>query len=193
MMLWEEGRFILSDPIGKFIPAFNDTKVAVMDGDSYSLTEQIRKITIQDLLRHTSGLTYEFRGSGAIQKAYAQARIARLKQTNTDQASMSRPCRWRTAGDDVGVQPLHRRAGPVGRGAVGPDPRRFPAGPYPRAIGPGGCRVRCARSEAGPHRRTLAKDPESGADVALLDVRRPALFESAAVAWLAQPWTMPAS
>ena len=43
-------------------------------------------ITIQDLLRHTSGLTYEFRGDTPIHKAYADARVARLKQTNADHA-----------------------------------------------------------------------------------------------------------
>ena len=35
MMLWEEGRLLLSDPIGKYIPAFNQTKVGVISGGSY--------------------------------------------------------------------------------------------------------------------------------------------------------------
>src|ERR1700744_5054536 len=87
MMLQEEGRFLLSDPIGKFIPAFNGTKVAVISGSHMGWTDADRPITIQDLLRHTSGLTYEFRGDGPLQKAYAEARVSRLKQTNEDQAA----------------------------------------------------------------------------------------------------------
>ena len=42
---------------------------------------------MQDLLRHTSGLTYEFRGTTPVHKAYIDAKIARLKQTNEDQAA----------------------------------------------------------------------------------------------------------
>ena len=80
MMLWEEGRVLLSDPISKYIPAFADTKVGVIEGDSYTLAAPQSPITVQDLLRHTSGLTYEFRGTTPIHKAYAEGRIARLKQ-----------------------------------------------------------------------------------------------------------------
>ena len=85
MMLWEEGRLLLSDPISKFPPAFAHTQVGVVSGDGYTLTAPTTPITVQDLLRHTSGLTYEFRGTGPIHRAYAEARIARLKQTNADQ------------------------------------------------------------------------------------------------------------
>src|ERR1700733_1135051 len=85
MMLWEDGRLLLSDPISKFLPAFARTQVGVVSGDSYTLTTPTTPITVQDLLRHTSGLTYEFRGTGPIHKAYAEARVARFKQTNADQ------------------------------------------------------------------------------------------------------------
>ncbi len=87
MMLWEEGKLLLSDPISKYIAAFADTKVGTIAGDSYTLAAPRTAITIQDLLRHTSGLTYEFRGATPIHKAYTQARVARLKQTNADQVA----------------------------------------------------------------------------------------------------------
>src|SRR5208283_3721423 len=54
-------------------------------GGRFELTAANRPITIQDLLRHTSGLTCEFRGETPIHKAYADARIAGLKQSNADQ------------------------------------------------------------------------------------------------------------
>src|SRR6202161_1635156 len=70
MMLWEAGRFLLSDPIAKFLPELGNLKVAVAQGTELGQVDAERPITIQDLLRHTSGLTYEFRGNGPVHKMY---------------------------------------------------------------------------------------------------------------------------
>jgi CubicO group peptidase (beta-lactamase class C family) len=61
MMLYEEGRFLLSDPISKFIPEFKNPRVLVTppEGESYTIPAK-REITIRDLLTHTSGLTYHW-------------------------------------------------------------------------------------------------------------------------------------
>ncbi len=61
MMLYEEGRFLLDDPISKYLPEFKDPKVLVKpaNGASYSIPAT-KEITIRDLLRHTSGLTYNW-------------------------------------------------------------------------------------------------------------------------------------
>src|SRR6266542_4030295 len=61
MMLLEEGRFLLTDPVSKFIPEFKDPKVMVLNapGASRAATRLIpaeREITIRDLLTHTAGL-----------------------------------------------------------------------------------------------------------------------------------------
>jgi CubicO group peptidase (beta-lactamase class C family) len=91
MMLWEEGRFLLSDPIAKFLPELGNVRVAVAQGADIGQVDAERPITIQDLLRHTSGLTYEFRGSGPVHKMYNAARIYSRDQTNADQvASLSK-------------------------------------------------------------------------------------------------------
>ena len=60
MMLYEEGHFLLGDPISKYLPEFKNPKVLVkpVSGDPYSIPAT-REITIRDLLRHTSGLTYD--------------------------------------------------------------------------------------------------------------------------------------
>src|SRR6202000_3440904 len=50
MMLWEEGRLLLSDPIANYIPAFATTQVGVIAGDGYNLTDTRTPITVQDLL-----------------------------------------------------------------------------------------------------------------------------------------------
>jgi len=60
MMLFEEGHFLLSDPISKFLPEFKDMRVYVGEEDGKVITEPARPITIHQLLTHTSGLTYDF-------------------------------------------------------------------------------------------------------------------------------------
>jgi CubicO group peptidase (beta-lactamase class C family) len=85
MMLWEEGRFLLGDPIGKYLPDLADVDVAVERGADIERVPAQRAITVQDLLRHTSGLTYEFRGPGAVQKMYMSAKVSSRAQSSAEQ------------------------------------------------------------------------------------------------------------
>ncbi len=65
MRLQEEGRLLLADPVGKYIPEFQKTKVAVAkDGGGYDVVDAKRPITIRDLLTHTSGVGYGTSGPG---------------------------------------------------------------------------------------------------------------------------------
>jgi len=77
MMLIDEGKLALSDPLSKYIPAFADTKVGVEKeaegGKTLELVPLRRPITILDLMRHTSGITYGFYGDSLVRKAYARA------------------------------------------------------------------------------------------------------------------------
>jgi len=61
MMLYEEGHFLLEDPLSKYLPEFKNPKVLVKpeSGSPYTIPAP-REITIRDLLRHTSGLTYQW-------------------------------------------------------------------------------------------------------------------------------------
>jgi CubicO group peptidase (beta-lactamase class C family) len=61
MILYEEGYFLLDDPISKYLPEFKNPKVLVKPatGEPYSIPAT-KEITIRDLLRHTSGLTYQW-------------------------------------------------------------------------------------------------------------------------------------
>jgi CubicO group peptidase (beta-lactamase class C family) len=75
MMLVEDGKLSLGDPVSKYIPAFADVKVGVEKHDEggkpvLALEPAKRPITIEDLLRHTSGLTYGFYGDSAVRKLY---------------------------------------------------------------------------------------------------------------------------
>ena len=75
MMLYEEGRFMLEDPVSKYLPEFKNPKVLVKpaEGKPYTIPAT-REITIRDLLRHTSGLTYHWNGD--LGPIYREANVA---------------------------------------------------------------------------------------------------------------------
>jgi CubicO group peptidase (beta-lactamase class C family) len=80
MILVDEGKLRLDDPLSKYIPAFADVKVGVEkkqdNGEKTLELEPLqRPIIIRDLLLHTSGLTYGFYGDSLVRKAYAAANI----------------------------------------------------------------------------------------------------------------------
>jgi len=61
MILYEEGKFLLDDPVSKYLPEFKNPKVLVKpaSGEPYTIPAT-KEITIRDLLRHTSGITYNW-------------------------------------------------------------------------------------------------------------------------------------
>jgi CubicO group peptidase (beta-lactamase class C family) len=76
MMLVDDGKLALDDPVSKYIHAFADAKVGVDPSDEagkhpLKLEPLKRPITVRDLLRHTSGITYGFFGETVVQKLYA--------------------------------------------------------------------------------------------------------------------------
>lgn len=61
MMLMEEGKLLLNDPVGKFLPEWKETTVAVpRDDGGYDVVPARRAITIRDLLTHTAGISYGY-------------------------------------------------------------------------------------------------------------------------------------
>jgi CubicO group peptidase (beta-lactamase class C family) len=65
MMLYEEGRLFVADPVSKYFPALGKLRVGPGEG-----VPADREMTIQDLLRHTSGLTYGNRGTTEVHQMY---------------------------------------------------------------------------------------------------------------------------
>lgn len=76
MMLMEQGRLLLSDSISKYLPEFANQQVAVERDGQVTLAPVVQAATIQDLLRHTAGLTYEFSGDSAVQRQYRKRQIS---------------------------------------------------------------------------------------------------------------------
>ncbi len=80
MMLLQDGKIKLDDPVSKFIPSFAGVKVGVekkgADGaPTLELVPPNRPMTVKDLMTHTSGVTYGFYGDSLVRKAYRAANI----------------------------------------------------------------------------------------------------------------------
>src|SRR5580693_1336079 len=93
LMLMEEGKFALLDPVSKHLPEFENLKVAVevtdpSTGEKSLKTEPLRRaITVQDLFRHTSGLTYGIFGNSPVHKLYREQKMMDLQQNNAQMVS----------------------------------------------------------------------------------------------------------
>ena len=81
MMLVEAGRLLITDPVSKYIPAFANVKIGIANGDKLDLAPLKRPITVQDLMRHTSGLTYGFTGGSPVQKLIKAANVVDSNRT----------------------------------------------------------------------------------------------------------------
>ena len=88
MMLVEEGLLLLAEPVAKFIPEFAKQKVGVENSGKLELVDVQRPMTVQDLLRHTSGITYDHTGNSLVQQLYQQSRLRSRKITNAEHAAM---------------------------------------------------------------------------------------------------------
>lgn len=78
LTLLEAGRLQLGEPVSKYLPEFKTMQVGVPDAtgaDGMRLEPAARAITVQDLMRHSSGLTYGFFGDTPVKKAYQRAHL----------------------------------------------------------------------------------------------------------------------
>lgn len=88
LMLAEEGKLQLMDPVGTYLPQLQNLQVGVEvkeGGESRLVLEPARRaVTVQDLMRHTSGMTYGVFGDSLVQRAYRAAGTLDDQQTNAD-------------------------------------------------------------------------------------------------------------
>lgn len=176
LMLMEEGRLPLSHPVARYLPSFAGQ--GVLDPATGGTTAVRREATVHDLLRHTAGLSYAW-DTGPVAQAYQSARIGSRRDGNAALAKAIGPLpllhqpgrRWEysRATDVLGAllevvegEPLsailqRRVFGPLQMHDTG---FHVPAEQLHRLAEP------------------FARDPQTGAEVALNDVSRPATFES---------------
>ena len=84
MMLIEQGRLKLADPVGLHLPEFVQQQVAVPTPGGVTLRPVQRAATVQDLLRHTAGLTYEFLGDSPVQQQYRDTSIGSRQRSSAE-------------------------------------------------------------------------------------------------------------
>jgi len=177
MMLMEEGRLLLSHPVAHYLPAFAGQQVH--DPATGTTAPAPREATVHDLLRHTAGLSYAWE-LGTVPDAYRAARIGSRRHSNAELAAALGPlplvhapgsC-WEYSratdvlgavlevieGETLGAILQRRVFGPLGMHDTG---FSVPAAQQHRLAEP------------------FARDPQTGLNVALIDVTAPPVFESA--------------
>lgn len=179
MMLFEEGRLFLHDPVWKYLPEFQHVQVGVVraDGQIDSVPAE-RAMTVQDLLRHTSGLTYEILAEAPIRKLYARAKIYRRDWTNAEfsQALAKLPLMYQPGT----VWDYSRATDVLGRlvEVVSGQPLRdfFSSRIFEplRMIDTG---FHVPAMSLGRLAEPFANDPDTGAEVRVLDVRDPVALD----------------
>jgi CubicO group peptidase (beta-lactamase class C family) len=88
LMLYEQGRLLMDDPLSKYFPKFAEMRVAARDPQGEPTKDSVpaqRQITIQDLPRHTSGLIYGGRGTTLVHKQYPEGSAAIAKGMSGEQ------------------------------------------------------------------------------------------------------------
>jgi len=91
LLLLEEGRLQLHHDLAQYLPEWANVQVGVEQGEgeerSLAWVPAQRPITIQDLMRHTSGLTYGAFGDSLVQRAYRAAHVTDPTQTNAEMSA----------------------------------------------------------------------------------------------------------
>lgn len=84
LMLVEQGKLQLTDPVSQYLPMLARQHVAVVRDGRPALERVAREATVHDLLRHTAGYTYEFMGDGPVQRQYTAALLGSRKRSNLE-------------------------------------------------------------------------------------------------------------
>jgi hypothetical protein len=146
MTLLEEGYLLLNDPVAKYIPEFSSQTVGVENNGKLDLVPLTRPITVQDLLRHTSGITYDHTGNSLVQQLYQQSRTCRDGRE---------PAADVPAGRGMELQPLHRHSRPHHRSRFRQNPKHVPDRADSGAAANGRDRVPYRARKYQPPRRTV--------------------------------------
>lgn len=179
MMLVEDGRLAPLDPVGRYLPQLAKLQVGVEKDGAVTLVPAEREITIQDLLRHTSGFTYGVFGKSAVKELYTKHRVDATDHSNAGLV------------DKLATVPLHYQPGTTweyGRSTdvLGRVIEVVTGKPLAqvfeeRLFQP--LKMRDAafslpRDKHGRLAQPLAADPDTGRPIQLLDVTTPPPYEA---------------
>jgi CubicO group peptidase (beta-lactamase class C family) len=179
MRLFEAGRLRLDDPVARFLPEFAAAQVLVEGDGAERLVACARAMTIQDLLRHTAGLTYEFLAPSAVRRRYSESDLASRQRSNAEHVAL------------LATLPLQRQPGSAWEysratdvlGRVVEVLADRPLGEHlrqalfePLEMADTGFHVPADRHDRMA--QAWATDPDSGEAVTLLDLRAPAPLQS---------------
>jgi CubicO group peptidase (beta-lactamase class C family) len=179
MMLIEQGRLKLADPVHLHLPEYAHQQLAVQTLDGVALRPVQRAATVQDLLRHTAGLTYEFLGDSPVQQMYRQQSMGSRERSNTEfsRALAALPLMF-----EPGSEWAYSRATDVLGRLVEVITGQPLAGHLERAIlAPLGMTDTAFTVPEADHTRIaepLAHDPDGGIPLQLIDPRKAPAMES---------------
>jgi CubicO group peptidase (beta-lactamase class C family) len=182
LQLYEQGRLLMDEPLAKYFPKFADMKVAVLDPRKETIVDTVaaaRRITIQDLFRHTNGLSYGGRGTTAVHKLYPEGSgQAALAYTGTQFV------------DHLAALPLHFQPGSTWDYGFGLDVlgvvveqlTEQTLGGYLednvlKPLGMADTTFLIPADKAGRYAKALPVDPVTGRPQALTPLTEPAKFE----------------
>lgn len=179
MMLYEQGKVLLGDPVAKYLPEFAHQKVLeTVDGvDTFHPVR--RAATVQDLLRHTAGLTYEFLGADSVHKQYAQARMGTRDRSNAE--FMPALAALPLVAQPGSVWEYSRATDVVGRLVEAISGQTLGAYLKEKIFDP--LRMTQTAFSVAPQLHSkiaepFAKDPDGAPQMRVLDIRTPVAFES---------------
>ena len=181
LMLYEQGRVLMDDPVSTYLPAFATMRVAVLNADRTAIVETVptvRQITIQDLMRHTSGLVYGGRGNTAVHKLYPGGSDAASTMSSRDflDKMSSNPLLWQpgTVWDyGFSIDVLGLVVEQVSKQSLG----QYLTDHLWKPLGMNDTGFSVAGSAVKRYARPLATDPDTGKPQSALDLTKPLGFE----------------
>lgn len=177
MMLIEQGRLKLADPVHLHLSEFANQQLLVQTPGGVTQRAVQRAATVQDLLRHTAGLTYEFLGDSPVQQMYRQANIGSRARSNADfsQALAALPLMF----EPGSVWAYSRATDVLGRLVEAVTGQTLAEHLEKTILGPLGMKDTAFAVPAADHARIaepFAHDPDGGIPMRLIDPREvPAL------------------
>jgi CubicO group peptidase (beta-lactamase class C family) len=181
LQLYEQGRLLIDDPVSMYLPQFAKMQVARMDpaGSIIDTVPAARQITIQDIMRHTSGIIYGGRGSSAVHKLYPLSSSAAAESMTSVEFL-----------DKLGSLPLMYQPGTVWDygfsidvlGLVVESISNEKLGQYLQAslfkpLGMSDTGFMVASDKVNRYAKELPIDPDTGKPQLLLDLTKPTKFE----------------